>query len=74
LKKEGGEMKQSSGETSRENAKVCLRFEVRIGRGVAATHSVIASEAKQSRLFARPTQTHRVKDAVVFGVRTTITY
>ena len=35
-------MKQSSGEMRREAAKVCLRFQTRMGEGDAAPCSVIA--------------------------------
>jgi hypothetical protein len=53
LGQEGGEIKQSSGEMRREGAKACLRIEMRVGDGDATPSSVIASAAKQSRVFPR---------------------
>ena len=46
-------MKQSSGELRRENANAYPRFEMHMERGNAAPSSVIASVAKQSRVFPR---------------------
>ncbi len=39
LGQEGGKIKQSSGERSREDAKACLRFEMRTGRAKSSLHT-----------------------------------
>ena len=51
LGQEGGVTKQSSGETRREDAKVCLQVESALEDDDAAPCSVIASAAKQSSVF-----------------------
>jgi hypothetical protein len=51
--KRGREMQQGSGEISREDADVCLRLRRNLENAVLASYSVIASAAKQSRIYPR---------------------